>query len=55
MALRIEKAFGVSMDMLMRMQAWHDVSKMRARAAEVRVERYQPTYGMGQGSTSRVP
>ncbi|MCY3700288.1 MAG: HigA family addiction module antitoxin [Gemmatimonadetes bacterium] len=42
MALRIEKAFGVNMDMLLRMQAWHDVSRMRARANEVAVERYQP-------------
>ena len=42
MALRIEKAFDVSMDMLLRMQAWHDASRMRARAAESRVERYQP-------------
>ena len=41
MALRIEKAFGVSMDMLLRMQAWHDASRMRARASEVSVERYQ--------------
>ena len=42
MALRIEKAFGVSMDMLLRMQAWHDASRMRARANEVRVRRYVP-------------
>ena len=42
MALRIEKAFGVNMDMLLRMQAWHDASRMRARADEVSVERYQP-------------
>ena len=42
MALRIEKAFGVSMDMLLRMQAWHDVSRMRARTSEIAVERYQP-------------
>ena len=42
MALRVEKAFGVSMDMLLRMQAWHDASRMRARAGEVSVERYQP-------------
>ena len=42
MALRIEKAFGVSMDMLLRMQAWHDAARMRARADEVNVERYQP-------------
>ena len=30
MALRIEKAFGVSMDMTLRMQAWQDASQMRA-------------------------
>ena len=35
MALRIEKAFGVSMDMLLRMQAWHDAASMRARAADI--------------------
>jgi antitoxin HigA-1 len=29
MALRIEKAFGVDMDMLLRMQAWHDSHTMR--------------------------
>ena len=42
MALRIEKAFDVSMDMLLRMQAWHDASRMRARAGEVDVQRYEP-------------
>ena len=42
MALRIEKAFDVSMDMLLRMQAWHDASQMRARANEVNVQRYVP-------------
>ncbi len=41
MALRIEKAFDVSMDMLLRMQAWHDSSRMRARAGEISVERYE--------------
>ena len=40
MALRIEKAFGTSMDMLLRMQAWHDASLMRARSEQVHVERY---------------
>ena len=40
MALRIEKAFGVSMDMLMRMQAWHDTARMRAKAHEIKVQRY---------------
>lgn len=42
MALRIEKAFDVNMDMLLRMQAWHDASRMRAKSAEVEVERYLP-------------
>ena len=42
MALRIEKAFDVSMDMLLRMQAWHDASQMRARANEFSVRRYVP-------------
>ena len=41
MALRIEKAFDVSMDMLLRMQAWHDAARMRARADEISVRRYQ--------------
>ena len=42
MALRIEKAFGVNMDMMLRMQAWYDASQMRAQSHKVRVERYQP-------------
>jgi len=42
MALRIEKAFDVSMDLLLRMQAWHDAARMRARADEITVQRYQP-------------
>ncbi|WP_290650088.1 HigA family addiction module antitoxin [Aquisalimonas sp.] len=42
MALRIEKAFGVSMDTLLRMQAWYDSHTMRRRADEIRVTRYVP-------------
>lgn len=42
MALRLEKAFGVDMEMLLRMQAWHDASAMRSRAGEIDVKRYQP-------------
>jgi antitoxin HigA-1 len=42
MALRIEKAFGVSMDTLLRMQAWHDSYAMRQRAGEIDVDRYEP-------------
>ncbi|SDF10796.1 HigA family addiction module antitoxin [Rhodospira trueperi] len=40
MALRIEKAFGVSMDTLLRMQAWHDVFTMRGRADTIDVKPY---------------
>ena len=42
MALRIEKAFDVRMDMLLRMQAWYDAARMRARASEIAVQRYEP-------------
>ncbi len=42
MALRIEKAFGLSMDLLLRMQALRDAMRMRARADEIDVRRYQP-------------
>lgn len=42
MALRIEKAFQVSMDLLLRMQAWYDAARMRAREDEVNVQRYEP-------------
>lgn len=40
MALRIEKAFGVSMVTLMRMQNSYDIAKARKRAGEINVERY---------------
>jgi addiction module HigA family antidote len=46
MALRIEKAFGVSMDTLMRMQNSHDIAQARSREAEIQVERYR---GKGPG------
>jgi addiction module HigA family antidote len=42
MALRIEKAFGVSMETLLRMQAFYDTHRMRQRASEVNVRRYEP-------------
>jgi antitoxin HigA-1 len=42
MALRIEKAFGVSMDTLLRMQAWYDGYMMRQRAGQIDVKRYEP-------------
>ena len=42
MALRIEKAFGVNMDTLMRMQAAYDIVQTRKDAAKIRVRRYHP-------------
>ena len=42
MALRLEKAFGVSMDLLLRMQAWHDAAEIREKAGEIEVEWYIP-------------
>lgn len=42
MALRIEKAFGISMEMLMRMQGSYDIAQARSRAHEIEVERYVP-------------
>lgn len=39
MALRIEKAFGVKMDTLMRMQASYDISRTRKRAKQIHVRR----------------
>lgn len=42
MALRIEKAFGVSMDTLLRMQAGYDGYTMRQRQGEINVHKYEP-------------
>ena len=39
MALRIEKAFGVKMDTLMRMQSAYDIARARKREKEIRVRR----------------
>jgi addiction module HigA family antidote len=39
MALRIEKAFGVKMDTLMRMQSAYDIAQTRKREKEVQVRR----------------
>lgn len=41
MALRIEKAFGVSMEMLMRMQNTYDIAQARRRANEIEVEPFK--------------
>ena len=42
MALRIEKAFGVKMDTLMRMQSSYDIARTRRQEKKIRVRRFQP-------------
>ncbi|MGA0544441.1 HigA family addiction module antitoxin [Brevundimonas sp. VNH65] len=37
MAIRFEKAFGLSADTLLRMQAAHDLAQARARSDEIKV------------------
>jgi addiction module HigA family antidote len=39
MALRIEKAFGVKMDTLMRMQSAYDIAQARKREKQIHVRR----------------
>jgi addiction module HigA family antidote len=39
MALRIEKAFGVKMDTLMRMQSAYEIARTRKREKQIRVRR----------------
>jgi antitoxin HigA-1 len=40
MALRVEKAFGVKMETLMRMQSAYDIANTRKRERSIRVSRY---------------
>ena len=42
-ALRIEKAFGVKMDTLMRMQSAYDIAETRKREKEIRIPRIHGT------------
>jgi addiction module HigA family antidote len=41
MALRIEKAFGVKMDTLMRMQSSYDIAQTRKREKQIHIRRIQ--------------
>jgi len=40
MALRLEKAFHLSMDTLLKMQAWHDATEMRKQARTIKISPY---------------
>jgi antitoxin HigA-1 len=42
MALRIEKAFGMSMDTLLKMQTWFDTYTMRERSDQIKVKPFVP-------------
>ena len=42
MALRLEKAFGVSMDLLLKMQAGYDAAQARLHSDQIKVRRYKP-------------
>ena len=42
MALRVEKAFGVQMDTLLRMQVRYDAYHMHQREGDIRVRPYAP-------------
>jgi len=48
MALRIEKAFGVSMETLMRMQNAYDIAQARLREQHIKVKRYRGKPGEPQ-------
>jgi addiction module HigA family antidote len=45
MALRLEKAFGISMNTLLRMQAGHDSYVMRRRASKIDVKKFRAQAG----------
>jgi len=45
MALRIEKAFGVKMDTLLRMQASYDIAQTRQREKQIHVRRIHQLAG----------
>jgi len=42
MALRLEKAFGVSMDLLLKMQAGYDAAQARMHGEQIKVKRFKP-------------
>jgi len=50
MALRIEKAFGVRMDTLMRMQNSYDIAQARQRADSIDVQPFKPASADGKAT-----
>ncbi|MBI2358313.1 MAG: HigA family addiction module antidote protein [Deltaproteobacteria bacterium] len=50
MALRLEKAFGVSMDLLLKMQAGYDAAQARLHSDQIKVKRFNPANARPYGS-----
>jgi antitoxin HigA-1 len=50
MAIRLDKAFGVSMETLMRMQNSYDIAQAHKREGEIKVARYKPKRGTPEQS-----
>ena len=50
MAIRIDKAFGVSMETLMRMQNSYDIAQAHKREGKIKVTRYVPKAGTPEQS-----
>ena len=42
MALRCEKAFGISMDLLLKMQLQFDITQVRKAAKNMKVQKFKP-------------
>lgn len=42
MAMRVEKAFGISMELLLKMQLQHDIADARKTAGRLKVSRFKP-------------
>ena len=42
MAIRVEKAFGISMDLLLKMQLQFDIARARRTAKSIKVQRFKP-------------
>lgn len=53
MAIRLDKAFGIDMETLMRMQGSYDIARARERQREIEVERFQPRPASACGADDR--
>lgn len=54
MALRLEKAFGLSLETLMRMQNSYDIVQARKRESEIKVAPFKPRAGRTASRTGTI-